>query len=251
MMSASAHRTAVVIGAGPGLGMSVAHRFGREGYNVVLVSRTAERHPDYIASLAEAGIRADSLPADVHDREALLSALDTAAQRHGGIDAVYYGPAPSGPDAWPTPIDKTGADSVRSAMSWVYPAVDVVEKVLPGMLERGSGALLFATGLGATRPMPELGGLALSSAALRNYALTLNAALAEQGVYAGALIIGGAIERSDIYRMVAAQSGPSTDMPLDPAAIAAMSIDPDTIADAAWQMLTARDRAETTFDAMH
>ncbi|MEV4397373.1 hypothetical protein [Nonomuraea sp. NPDC049607] len=37
--------------------------------------------------------------------------------------------------------------------------------------------------------MPALGALALSSAALRNYALTLNAALAEKGVYAGPRLV--------------------------------------------------------------
>jgi hypothetical protein len=49
-----------------------------------------------------------------------------------------------------------------------------------------------------------LGGLALSSAALRNYAITLHAALAPTGVYAGTLTIGGLIERGDIYRAMTA-----------------------------------------------
>jgi hypothetical protein len=43
--------------------------------------------------------------------------------------------------------------------------------------------------------MPPLGGLALASAALRTYALTLHVALATAGVYAGTLTIGGLIER--------------------------------------------------------
>ncbi|WP_246291808.1 hypothetical protein [Lentzea indica] len=37
--------TAVVLGVGPGLGMSVAQRFGREGYDVVLLSRSAPGTP--------------------------------------------------------------------------------------------------------------------------------------------------------------------------------------------------------------
>jgi NAD(P)-dependent dehydrogenase (short-subunit alcohol dehydrogenase family) len=47
-----------VLGVGPGLGMSVAHRFGAEGYAVALVSRTATRHADYLRSLADAGVDA-------------------------------------------------------------------------------------------------------------------------------------------------------------------------------------------------
>ena len=36
-------------------------------------------------------------------------------------------------------------------------------------------------------PLPPLGGLALASAALRNYAITLNAALQPAGIYAGTI----------------------------------------------------------------
>lgn len=236
-------KTAVVVGVGPGLGMSVAHRLGREGYRVALVSRTDTRHGDYLAALAGKGVDATAHTADVRDRERLLAVLDEIAERHGTIDAVYYGPAPSEPEARPTPVEQADADSVRTAMSWVYPALDVVGKVLPGMLERGSGTLLFGTGLSAVLPMPPLGNLALSAAALRNYAVTLHAALADKGVYAGALVIGGVVAGGDIHRMIASQPGTYGD-------IAAHTLDPDALADAAWRMLTERDRAEETFNAL-
>jgi hypothetical protein len=57
------------------------------------------------------------------------------------------------------------------------------------MTERGSGGLLFAGGLSSVVPMPSLGGFALASAALRNCALTLHAALAPNGIYAGTITI--------------------------------------------------------------
>ncbi|WP_326642014.1 SDR family NAD(P)-dependent oxidoreductase [Nonomuraea fuscirosea] len=240
-MSTAARKTIVVIGAGPGLGLSVAHRFGREGYAVALVSRSADRHPGYVASLAEAGIEAAGFAADVHDRDRLHGALDEIAERFGTIDVVYYGPGAADPSAWPEPITETTQAQAREAMELLYPAIDVVAKVLPGMLGRGEGGLLFAGGLSAVMPMPALGGLALASAALRNYGLTLNAALAEQGVYAGNLIIGGLIERGDIYQLVASQ----------PERFGGQirSLDPDALADGAWELFTKRDRPEATFSA--
>jgi short-subunit dehydrogenase len=60
--------------------------------------------------------------------------------------------------------------------SAVHPAVDLAGTVLPGMIDRRAGALLFAAGLGAVVPLPGLGALAVASAALRTYALTFNAA---------------------------------------------------------------------------
>jgi NADP-dependent 3-hydroxy acid dehydrogenase YdfG len=221
--------------------MSVAHRFGREGYTVVLVSRSDTRHAGYVTSLAAAGVEAASYVADVRDTKQLGSVLDTVAERYGRIDLVYYGPgALELGDRRPKSITEADPAAVQEAMSWMYPAVDAVGKVLPGMVEQGGGALVFAGGLSAVVPMPALGALAVSAAALRTYALTLNAALADTGVYAGNLVIGGLVERGDIHRLV-------TSDPERFGNVGDRSLDPDEIADGAWELVARRDRAEDTF----
>ena len=241
-MSESARRTAVVIGAGPGLGMSVAHRFGREGYAVALISRNADRHAGYLASLRAAGVEASAHAADVRADGALVAALDAVEARHGRIDLMYYGAAAVDLGHPPVPITETDAAAIKTAMGEVYPAVDAARRVLPGMLARGSGGLLFAGGASAITPMPMLGSLAVTSAALRNYAVTLHAALAARGVYAGTLTIGGLIERGDIHAYVRSrpeQFGAATG-----------TLDPDEIAEAAWRLYADRDRAEAVFSAL-
>jgi short-subunit dehydrogenase len=143
----------------------------------------------------------------------------------------------------PRSITETTADEVRDAMSVVYPAVEIVGRVLPGMLERGAGGLLFAGGLSAVRPLPPLGALAVSSAALRNYAVTLNAGLAGTGVHAGTLTIGGLIERGDIHQMATSQPGLFGD-------VAPKTLDPDELAESAWELYEKRDRAEAIFSVL-
>lgn len=230
--------TAVVIGVGPGLGMSMAHRFGREGYDVALVSRSDTRHAGYVSSLADKGIKAQAFAADVHDRDLLLSTLDQI----GAVDLLYYGPGAMDLDApRPGPITEAISDEVREAMAGVYPAVDVVGRVLPGMLERGTGGLLFAGGLSAVQPIPFLGALAVSSAALRNYVVTLNAGLVDTGVYAGTLTIGGLVERGDIHQLVVSK-------PEQFGGVPTRTLDPDDIAETAWELYTKRDSAEAVFN---
>jgi NAD(P)-dependent dehydrogenase (short-subunit alcohol dehydrogenase family) len=241
-VSASSRNTALVLGVGPGLGMSVARRFGREGYAVALVSRSAARHDGYVASLADGGVDAAAFAADLTDRDQLHDTLAAVTRRFGGVDVAYYGPGGVDPEFHPREITEIDSDDVRSAFRWVYPAVDTVAALLPPMLERGDGGLLFAGGLSGQVPMPALGNLALSSAALRTYALTLNVALADRGVYAGALTIGGLIARGDIHRMVSSAPATYGD-------VGESVLDPDDIADAAWEMYTKRDRAESTFSA--
>ncbi|ACU69356.1 short-chain dehydrogenase/reductase SDR [Catenulispora acidiphila DSM 44928] len=233
--------TAVVIGVGPGLGMSIARRFGGAGHSVALVSRSDARHADYLAELASAGIESEAFVADVNDREQVGSVVDAIEAKHG-IDVLYYGPGASDVSQ-PAPITETTADEVRASMGVVYAAVDIVGRVLPGMMARGRGGLLFAGGLSAVVPVPSLGALAVTSAALRNYALTLNAGLADTGVYAGTLIIGGLIERGDIHGFVVAHPEMFGHVPL-------RTLNPDDIAAAAWEMYAARDRAEETFSVL-
>lgn len=204
-MPSPARKTAVIVGAGPGLGLSMARRFGREGYTPALVSRSGARHAGYLASLAGDGIDAGSFTADVRDQAQVRSALEAIAGRYGTIELLYYGPAAVDPAALPKPIIETVPGAVHEAMSWVYPAIGITSQVLPAMIQHGSGGLLFAGGLSAIQPMPALGALTVASAALRNYALTLSAGLAGTGVYAGTLTIGALIERGDIYRFVTSE----------------------------------------------
>lgn len=238
MLSEDCVKTVVVIGAGPGLGMSIAHRFGREGHAIALLSRTAARHASYLSELAGAGIEAAAFPADVRDRDGLLGALAQAQDRFGRLDVLYYGPGAADPTARPEPITETTSAALRDAMAPLHGAVDAVGAVLPGMLARGDGGLLFAGGLSAVLPLPPLGALALVAAALRNYALTLHAAVADRGVYAGTLTIGGLVERGDIHRTATA------------AGLTSNTLDPDAIADAAWDLYTRRHRPEATFNTL-
>jgi NAD(P)-dependent dehydrogenase (short-subunit alcohol dehydrogenase family) len=141
--------------------MSVAHRFGSEGYAVALVSRSAARHDEYLRSLRAAGIEAAAYVADAADRDGLHAAIEAARAHFGRIDVGYYGPAATMAIADITELDARGAEA---ALAGVVPAVDFASTLLPELTARGSGGLLFAGGLSSVVPMPPLGGLALASA---------------------------------------------------------------------------------------
>jgi hypothetical protein len=90
--------------------------------------------------------------------------------------------------------------------------------------------------------MPPLAGLALFAAALRNYAITLHAALAPAGVYAGTITIGGLIERGDIHR--AMQQNPAFDE------LGVGTLNPDELAETVWRLYTERTNAEAVVNAL-
>ncbi|HET6734843.1 SDR family NAD(P)-dependent oxidoreductase [Mycobacterium sp.] len=240
-MTSTSSPVIVVVGAGPGLGLSVAHRFGAEGYAVALVSRSSARHARYLRSLADAGVDAAAFTADAADPTALRAAIGATRARFGRIDVGYFGPAAVTQlfgDI--TTLDAAGAES---AVRGVVPAVDFASLLIPEFTARGDGGLLFAGGLSSVVPMPSLGGLALFAAALRNYAITLHAALEPAGVYAGTITIGGLIERGDIHQ--AMQGNPDLF-----GAAAVETLNPDDLADTAWRLYNERNDAEAVVNAL-
>lgn len=156
--------TIAVIGAGPGLGAAVARRFGREGYDVALISRDRERADALAADVTGEGFSARGFAADVRDPKALEAALDAATATLGPIEVLQYSPVPH--RDFMRPVLETGpADLVGPIEFSVYGPVAAVRQVLPGMRALGRGTILFVNGGTAVVPHPERAGTSIAFAA--------------------------------------------------------------------------------------
>src|SRR5258707_3155217 len=151
-------KTIAVFGVGPGRGRSVARRFGREGFQVALVARNQTRLDTFTEELTADGINATGFAGDIADRDALLGMIEAITARFGPIDVLEY--APSGLDLLNVATAVRDAD----AASFEFPLdlllrtpVTLIRQVLPGMLERDDGAVLFGLPVTATLPVPPFG----------------------------------------------------------------------------------------------
>jgi NAD(P)-dependent dehydrogenase (short-subunit alcohol dehydrogenase family) len=226
-------RTIAIFGAGPALGLAVARRFGREGFRAALVARDPHRLDDMVNQAAAQGVQAAGFPADLTDPAA---AQDTAAAieaRFGPIDVLEYSPT-SDDTARRRPSELDPATLAPLLDKFALTPLALVNQVLPAMLQRRDGALLFALGGAAKYPVPHLAGGGMALAGLRNYIHTLHAELAPHNVYAGALLIGALIENSQAHRNASAWGG-GQQLPVVP---------PDDLADTYWDMYLKRDRIE-------
>lgn len=77
----------VVTGADAGAGRAIAHRFGRAGWRVALLSREPERLDAAAREIEAAGGQALTLPTDVADHAAVFAARDRVVEAWGTIDA--------------------------------------------------------------------------------------------------------------------------------------------------------------------
>ncbi|MEU6349029.1 SDR family NAD(P)-dependent oxidoreductase [Streptomyces sp. NPDC047072] len=229
-----------VLGAGTGLGVSVARRFGREGFRVALVARRKERLDALVERLAAEGIEAAAFPADLSDPAGVPALVAAVRERFGRIDVVEYGPI--GGDVPFVPArDLDAATLTRLSGLLLLTPVEVFHTVLPELTERGDGALLMTTGYSAVHPMPHLSGVGPVMSAARNYLYSLSGELTGTGVYAGTLTVAAMITGSEGAEAATA----SPDSPFDPTAFPVA--DPAELADLYWDMYTKRDRVEQAY----
>jgi NADP-dependent 3-hydroxy acid dehydrogenase YdfG len=216
-----------IVGAGPGLGLSVARTFGQHGYQVALISRNAKALAGYVKGLSEAGITAEGFAADAASTESLSAALGMAADRFRGIDVLEFSPYAG--LAITDPATLTVEDLRPQVETLLYGAVTAAQAVLPAMLKRGAGTLLFTAGGGSISPYPMLASMNVAQAATRNWALNLHNVLAGKGIY---------VAHVAINTMIGAEA---------PEGIP--HAHPDDIADVYWELHASRTDAERTFPA--
>ncbi|WP_308636943.1 SDR family NAD(P)-dependent oxidoreductase [Paenibacillus silvisoli] len=182
-------KTIAIVGAGEGLGMSIAKKFGQNGFRVALIARNEEKLNRLVIELEQLGIEAASFQADILNKEQIEMAFAAVKERYGFIDVLEYSPTPSINTVAPS-LDVTEENALYQFQFNVLGALTSVRQVLPEMLDKQSGALLFTTGGAAIHPVPRMGNVGIAVSGLRNYIYNLNSELADKGIFAGHLSIG-------------------------------------------------------------
>ncbi|MCD9022445.1 SDR family NAD(P)-dependent oxidoreductase [Cohnella silvisoli] len=209
----------VVVGAGPGVGLSVAKKFGAQEFRVVLVSRNKETLEQHAAGLRTEGIDARGVTADASDTASLKAAFEQIKRDHGSPDVLVYNAAALIPG---TPLSLTEDRLLNEFKLNVAGALTSALQVAPDMIERKRGTILFTGGGLALHPMARVASLSIGKAGIRSLAFTLNEELAPHGVFVGTVTIGGYVKPGTFF-------------------------DPDRIAEKYWQLYVEREETEIVF----
>jgi len=228
-----------VFGAGPGLGQAVAHRYAKEGYDVVLVARRRQPLDALARNLADAGATAHVVTADLSETDAVPALAEQIRTSFGELDALYYGPTPGGGFVSAAALTPERARDVMPLA--VYSLLELVREFLPHMVERGAGAILSAQGASAVHGIPNLSGPGPGLAAQRNYLQSLHAEVADEGVYVGMLYIGAIIEHSAFHTQTAEASDAGSGRDWGP------TVNPADLADLLWDMHQNKGPAEAKY----
>ena len=180
----------VVVGVGPGMGMALARRFGRDGSTLALVARRAEALTAYAEELGAEGITAHGFPADVSDEASLRAAFAAVRTTLGDPDVLVYNASVS---VSGTPGEISPEAAVEVFRVGAIGALVSLQEVLPAMRARDAGTVLVTGGGLGVRPWPPATALGMSKAAVRNLVLAAARDLADTGVHVGTVTIMGVV----------------------------------------------------------
>ena len=168
-----AGKVAIVTGSSRGIGRLTAELLAQLGASVVVSSRKEEACRPVAESIEAKGGTAAIIPCNIGRKPEVEALVAGTLERFGRIDILvcnaavnpFYGPMSELPD---DAFDKIMASNVKSNL-WLC------RLVLPGMAERGGGAVVIVSSIAGIRGTENIGAYGISKAA--DFALARNLAV--------------------------------------------------------------------------
>jgi uncharacterized protein len=180
--------TCVVTGASSGIGAEIARELVGRGLGVTLVARREDRLRALADELAsEHDVRAEVIVADLTDEGSRGRIATELADRGLAVDVLVNnaGFSTMGPVR-----DSDPAREMAMIRTDVEAVVHLCSVFLPGMVERGSGAILNVASTAAFQPLPGQAGYSASKAFVLAYSQAVRAELRGTDVTVTALCPG-------------------------------------------------------------
>lgn len=136
-------KTAIVTGAGSGIGRAVALRFGQEGANVALLSRGAEAGEDAAAEVRATGAEAHFIATDVSRADEVETAVNAVAERWGRLDVMFNAAGISGRSYGDGPVADCTLEGWDAVIASNLTSVFLCSKFgVAAMLPTGGGSVV-------------------------------------------------------------------------------------------------------------
>ena len=174
-------RPAIVAGASSGIGAATAEELGRRGFPVALGARRVDRCEELAARIRAVGGEAIAIPLDVTDPESVKGFVHRATDELGDIEVLVAGAG----DTFFGRLQEISTDTFESQIQiHLIGANRLATAVLPAMIDRQRGDLIFVGSDVALRQRPHMGAYGAAKAALIAMVSNLQMELEGTGVRA-------------------------------------------------------------------
>jgi NAD(P)-dependent dehydrogenase (short-subunit alcohol dehydrogenase family) len=161
-----AKQSALVTGAGRGIGKAIALRLAAEGARVTLTARTPEQLEQVVAEIQSHGGEALAVAADVADSRAVTRVVAAATKVFGPVSILINNAGvagPFGPVGLVDPQSWWAAQQVHILGPFLF-----MHEIIPRMCARGGGRIVNIVSSAGRQPMPHHSAYAVGkSAAIR------------------------------------------------------------------------------------
>ncbi len=186
----------LVIGAGAGIGGTVARRFAQEGYHACLCRRTDQDGLERMVAKIEAeGGSASGYLLNAVDDDAIEERVAAIESDVGGIDVAVYN---LGAQIGDRTLQETSYKAFE--MGWrmgTFGLFRLASALSPHMEARGQGTVLVTSATAAMRGNAGQHSHAAAMGGRRMLCQTLNAELSSKGIHVAHIIIDGAVDAPD------------------------------------------------------
>jgi NAD(P)-dependent dehydrogenase (short-subunit alcohol dehydrogenase family) len=213
-MNTFSPEVAAIAGVGPGLGASLARRFAREGCRIALLARSPEFIQELADELRQKRAKALAIPTDIGRGDQVCAAFRSIREQLGPVDLLINNASASGPFGQSF-LEISPESFTDGWQVGVLGAFLCSQAVVPEMLKKGTGCILFT---GATSSVRGAA-ITFSSAkfGLRGFAQGLARQLWPRGVHVAHIVIDGVIREQEIEL---GRKDDGAELLMNPAAIA-------------------------------
>jgi NAD(P)-dependent dehydrogenase (short-subunit alcohol dehydrogenase family) len=181
-------RTAVITGAGSGLGMEIAKGFAMSGAYVALVDRNLEPVKELADELTNVGFRALAVKADATSSEQVKSAINVIAKEFGGIDILINC---AGIRTRPMPLEEFDEKEWDNIIDVNLKGVFLFTKYAAReMLKKGKGSIVNFGSMGSIVAIPTSVAYCSSKGGVAMITKTAACEWAKKGIRVNALLPG-------------------------------------------------------------
>jgi NAD(P)-dependent dehydrogenase (short-subunit alcohol dehydrogenase family) len=170
--------SALVTGAGRGIGCAIALALAREGACVTAVSRTAAELDTLVGEIEEIGGRGLAFAGDLRNPSVCDDAVGAALQRFGGLQILVNN---AGVGAFVNVADTTDAEWDAVIGTNLTAVFRLTRAALPHLARRG-GHVVMISSLAGSNANPGMAAYAASKAALDHFARCLLLEVRQRGI---------------------------------------------------------------------
>ncbi len=170
--------SALVTGAGRGIGRAIALALAREGAHVTVVSRSAGELDSLVGEIEASGARGIAFAGDLRSRSAVDGAVTAAVDCFGGLQILVNNAGIGSFANVQDTSDETWDDVIGTNLTAVF---RTTRAALPHLATRG-GHVVMVSSLAGQNPIAGMAAYCASKAALDHFATCLMLEVRHRGV---------------------------------------------------------------------